>query len=363
MKKILIAGYYGYANSGDDAILFSICDDIRAIGNSEITVLSKKPDMTKNEYGVRAIDRFKLFAVMKEIRQSDIVLMGGGSLLQDKTSTRSLLYYLSIIWYAKWRKKRCMLYANGIGPLCRPFNKRLTRYVVNKVDVISLRESLSNELLKQIGIKKPKIAVTADPVFNLKLEPVDVDRIFTEEKITTDKPLVGILFRSWEGESEFIEKIARVCDAIVEKYGMDILFIPMNYPCDLNISQEISKKMKNNSFILKNKYSATTMIEIVGKMKLVLSMRLHALLYASIKSVPMIGFAYDPKVDYYLKELDMYNAGDMESFDVNMVENYLEQMLSGYDEIQQQLTKKVQQLKKKAERNRNLLEALMKDEK
>jgi len=116
MKKILVSGYYGYQNSGDDAILHSICHDIKQLNiESEITVLSNQPHVTMSEYSVNAVDRFNLKKVIKQIKNCDVLVMGGGTLIQDLTSTRSLYYYLGIIWMAKFYKKKVMLYGNGIG--------------------------------------------------------------------------------------------------------------------------------------------------------------------------------------------------------------------------------------------------------
>ena len=140
MKKIIVAGYYGYQNSGDDAILHSICYDIRQLDfETSITVLSNQPDITKREYGVNSVNRFDFRQVKKEIKKADVVVMGGGSLIQDLTSTRSLYYYLALLWMAKWYKKEVMLYGNGIGPIKKWYNIPLTRLTLNQVDIITLR--------------------------------------------------------------------------------------------------------------------------------------------------------------------------------------------------------------------------------
>lgn len=360
MKKILITGYYGYSNSGDDAILSSICKDIKELGDHEITILSKNPEETKSEYGVNAIYRFKFNLVRSQIKGSDIILMGGGSLLQDKTSTRSLLYYLFIIWYAKLHNKKCILYANGIGPINKEFNRKLTKWIGNKADVITLRENLSNAELQALGIHKPKIYITADPVFNLPYVKIDVDKIFEEEGVDTSKPLAAVLFRDWLSADTYIDKTAKLCDYITTQYDMNVVLIPMKYPTDIDVSEKILNSMKNKGYILKQKHNVSEMIEIIGASKVVLSMRLHALLYAAIQNVPMMGFIYDPKVDYYIRELNMYSAGDVSSFDLEKVENKLDEIMRDYEKIQEQLAVKVTEIKKKALENREILSQLIK---
>lgn len=360
MKRILILGYYGFSNSGDDAILASICRDILDIDpKSEITVFSNDPQSTEKEYGVRAAYRFNTKAVRREILNTDILLVGGGSLLQDKTSSRSLFYYLSILWYAKLHKKKCMLIANGIGPIDKGFNRMLTKWIANKVDIITLREKLSAVEVKDLGITKPRVYVTADPVFSLKPEPVDVEAIFRDENIDTQKPLAAVLFRTWGHSDEYVIKMAKVCDYIIEQYDMNILLIPMKYPSDIAVLEQILQHMNHPGFLLKQKYKALTMIEIIGSTKLVLSMRLHALLYSAIKNIPMIGFVYDPKVEYYLRELNMFSAGAIEELDVDTVKEDIDLIMKEYTAIQKNLAVKVDAIREKALENKVYLRELM----
>lgn len=125
--KVLMSGYYGFNNSGDDAILISIYSSILKTGrNIDVTVLANKPEETSKKYGVKVIYRYNIFKVIKAISDCDLLISGGGSLLQDRTSTRSLVYYLSIIKTAKILGKKVMLYANGIGPVEKQRNRMCT---------------------------------------------------------------------------------------------------------------------------------------------------------------------------------------------------------------------------------------------
>jgi polysaccharide pyruvyl transferase CsaB len=361
MTNFLITGYYGFLNSGDDAILTSMCEDIKSLGiDSKITILSKKPNITKEEYKENAAYRFSFISVINEIRHTDILLMGGGSLLQDRTSTRSLIYYLSILGLAKIFRKKCMIYANGIGPIRKRFNRFITKIMVNKVDIITLRENLSVKELKKIGVSKPLIRVTADPVFSLKLKSIDVNKILDKEEIDTSKPFVAVLFRDWNNKEEYVDKMSKICDYVVQELKMNILFIPMKYPNDISVSDQISKSMKCESYVLKNKYDVNTIIQIIGQSKFVLSMRLHALLYAALKSIPMIGFIYDPKVKYFLEELKMYTIEDIENFTVDDVKKHIDEILNNYVQIQLDIKKEVDILKGKAKENEKYLDKLVK---
>lgn len=361
MKKVLIAGYYGYQNSGDDAILHAICHDIEELSQeAEVMVLSHQPKMTEMEYKVKALDRFSFKSVINAMKKCDIFLMGGGNLLQDGTSSRSLYYYLGLIVLAKYYKKKIILYANGIGPIKKKYNKKITTWIINKVDMITLREHLSYEIIQEMNVYKPKIAVTADPVFNLKSSKVvSVEEIYRVNKIPTDKPLVGVLFRQWHYKAYYTEKIASICDHIVEKYGYNIVFIPMKHPADMVVCKDIASKMKQPSYQIKEHLHEDKMIAFIKDMRFILSMRLHGLIYGAMNKVPMIGFNYDPKVRHYINELNMQLVEDMSSINIQNVLEKIKQIEENYDVWVSVLEERVEALQEKALKNRVYLGELL----
>lgn len=361
MKKIVVAGYYGFRNSGDDAILHSICNDILKINiKTHIMVLSSQPEITMGEYPVKAINRFKIKEVIREIRSCDVLVMGGGSLIQDVTSTRSLYYYLSLLGIAIFFKKSTMLYGNGIGPILHKYNKPITSLILNRVNTITLREHLSKEILVQLGVKKPKITVTADPVFNLEMqEVVDTSEIYENEAIPKDKPLVGVLFRSWNHEESYTRKMAKVCDEIITTYGYHIVFIPMTFPGDLTVATEMMKRMEHKASVIQQHYNEEKLIGFMGEMRLILSMRLHGLIYGALKHVPIIGFNYDPKVEYYAKELDIPIVEDMQHIHVDKIMRLIEDIEGNRESVISQLELRVSELKQEAKRNREYLAEIL----
>lgn len=362
MKNILVAGYYGYQNSGDDAILHSICHDIRQLNiETAITVLSNQPKVTKKEYNVNSVYRFSFGEVLKEIKKSDVVVMGGGSLIQDLTSTRSLYYYLGILWMSKIYGKKVMLYGNGIGPIKHWYNKPLTRLTLNGTQVITLREHLSKDLLNKLKVTKPVIEITADPVFNLELKgEEDIDDIYDVERIPKDKDLVGVLFRSWSHEDSYVRKMAKVCDQIIDTYGYEIVFIPMKYPADMIVAFEIIKKMKHKAAVIEHRYNEEKLIAFMGQMKLLMSMRLHGLIYGALMKVPLIGFNYDPKVEYYAKELDIPLVDDMRHIHVEKIMDMIKDIEENREELIEKMDFRVGELKQEAKRNREYLLELLK---
>lgn len=306
--NILISGYYGFDNSGDDAILKAIVKDLKENNSSvNITVFSKNPLFTKEAYDINAVNRFGIRDIIKAIKNCDLLLSGGGSLLQDITSTRSLLYYLILMKLAKVFNKPVMVYANGIGPIDRKMNRFLTRRILNKVDLITLRDEDSQVFLEDLGVINDNIYITADPVFTLDpTEEEKVIRIFKDEGIPEDKPLVGVSVRNWENAENLVDTLAKSIDYIIKKYDVNVILIPMHYPEDLSISNSILEKVNHEGcYILKNKYSVEDIMGVIRKLEIIIAMRLHSLIYAATQDIPMVGIVYDPKVEGFLKSIDM----------------------------------------------------------
>ncbi|MDO4300672.1 MAG: polysaccharide pyruvyl transferase CsaB [Clostridia bacterium] len=366
MIKLLIAGYHGFGNCGDEAILKAMTTNIRCLaGDIDITALSHKPEFTKTEYGIKSVQRFNVFQVVSAIKNSDIMLSGGGTLLQNGTSTRSLIYYLSIIKLAKLFGKRVMLYANGIGPVTGKFNQSLVRTVINTVDVITLREKLSEADLRSLGVSNPNVTVTADAAF--KLQSITDER--AEELLRAEgfeergRKRVGISVRAWSkakfGE-DYISKLAKACDNIADT-GKEIIFIPMQFPGDIAISKKVSSMMKNKSYILTSRYTPAEILGIVGRVDAMVSMRLHTLIFAAVKNIPMVGIIYDPKIEYYLKELDMPEGGDVrkEKLDSDKITSITMDIFENMNRYKGVLKSKADMMTSKADENDILLAQLI----
>ncbi len=363
MVKFLVTGYYGFLNSGDDAILLSMCEDIESLNvETKTTILSNSPVSTEEEYPANAVYRFNLYYVIREILKCDILLMGGGSLLQDKTSTRSLLYYLSILVLAKVFGKKTMIYANGIGPISKPTNRKITKTILNHVNLITIRETLSLQELYDMGVENKNIKLTADPVFNLNIKESNVDDIIKENDIDMSKDFVTILFRTWKAKEDYIEKMARICDHIVANKNMNVVFIPMKYPADIVVAEKISEQMSQKSYVIKSKLNVYQIIKLISMSKISLSMRLHALLYSALKNIPMIGFTYDPKVEYFLKELKMYSIVNMDNFKSAEVIDIVDDIFENYENVTKKIQEQTSILKKKADLNKEYLSNLVQGE-
>lgn len=314
MGNVVISGYYGSKNAGDEAMLAAMLEVFTDLDPQvNITVISSCPEETKKRHGVDAIHWLDFAAIVKSLLRADILISGGGSLLQDVTSRRSLYYYLFIIVLAMVAGTKVMLYAQGIGPIRGTVARHLMRLIGNRIDLITVRDHGSTLELESLGITKPHIEETADPVLAIHQANTDVgQRIISEHRAIGDKPLVGISVREWCGLHSYKETIARLVDSISEEFGADIVFLPMQYPDDVRVAESIAAMSRCDAVVLDGDYDTYQLLSIVGKMDILIAIRLHALIFAGVMGVPMIGVSYDPKVDRFLESLGEKAAGRIE---------------------------------------------------
>ena len=350
-NSILISGYYGFDNSGDDAILKAIVKDLKKY-NSEahITVLSNNPSKTENMYPVSAVNRFKLKSVFSEMKRANLFISGGGSLLQDVTSTRSLLYYLALMGIAKILKKPVMVYANGIGPINKGLNRFFTRIILDKVDLITLRDEDSMNFIKELGVNNKNIFITADPVFTLTLSSQEIaNDLFKKEGIPRDKKIIGLSIRPWKNANNLTEVLAKVIDEIIDRYDVNVVMIPMHYPEDLIISEEVKKKVNHkNCYVLSNKYGVEEIMSVIKELDLIIAMRLHSLIYAATQQIPMVGLVYDPKIEGILRSIEMDYMCSVENLNYEELINNIDYVWNNKDKLKEILEKQDKELREKA---------------
>ena len=362
--NILMSGYYGFSNAGDDAILQSIHDNLMAANEEiKVTVLSNDPAQTKERYGLNAVPRFNLLQVWRAVSKCDLLLSGGGSLLQDRTSTRSLLYYLFVMHLARCKRKKVMLYANGIGPVQRPANRRRVKRAVERADLITLRDHSSARELQEMGVTRTDLHVTADPVFTMVRGGQEcVDSILQEVGLGKEQPFVVVSVRDWPGTEPFPEELAAVCDHLQEKHGLVSLFVLMQPGHDREISRRVLEKMKSPGLLLDRQLEPAELMGVIAEGKLCLAMRLHTIIFAARAAVPVVGLVYDPKVSSYLQELNMPAAGEVERFDRVRAIRCVDELMADYEQRQVALNERSRQLIAAAGENERLLLDLLKQE-
>lgn len=358
-RTAVISGYYGYHNLGDDAILLSIRRRLAQLSEDvELVALSNSPESTLAEYGVKAVKRFNIGQVRRAIRHADLLISGGGSLLQDRTSTRSILYYLSVIRMALHYRKPVMLYANGIGPVTKPANRRRVRDVVSRADSITLRDGDSLAELQAMGVVHPRMTVTADPVFTLNGIPAEQAKARLQaEGVPLDKPILAVSMRQSEHIADCLGEIAAFCDRAANTHT--VLFIIMQTPDDAAVTQEIRGRMKAASYAYACPGEPETMMGVIGLCDAVFSMRLHTVIFAAKERVPVMGLVYDPKVQSYLELLGMPSCGTPEDFSAETGQTVFAELLKNRDGYVAHLSQVAARLEAAAEENEQGLARLL----
>ncbi len=300
MSKVVISGYYGFGNAGDEAVLAAMIQALwRAEPELAITVLSVRPEDTARQYNVAAVSRTEVRGIWRAIAAADLLISGGGSLLQDVTGNRTIPYYLGVVWIAQLLGKPVFFYAQGVGPVRRWPGKLLVRKIVNRVDAITVRDGESAAELRRLGVARPPITVTADPVFGLEISGrSDAPGAGLAGTAGPPRPVIGVAAREWPVAVDFDYKtaIARACAHLVERYGARILLLPFHQPADLPVARELQALIGPGARVAGEGLPPLELAGVVAGLDFLLGMRLHALIFAALAGVPFAGIAYDPKV-------------------------------------------------------------------
>ena len=315
MSEIVISGYYGFGNAGDEAMLAAMVEVLTELQSDvKITVISGNPEETRKRHGVSSVYRLNYPEIARRLAKSQLLISGGGSLLQDVTSERSLYYYLSIMMLAKQLGTPVMLYAQGIGPVRGELARGIMRYIGNMVDLITVRDTGSQEELKRLQVTKPPIYVTADPVLAMHQVDKQVGRtILHKAGVSGSAPLIGISVREWKDWGHYKQVLASVADQLAVEFGARIVFLPMQWPEDVAVSRKIASRTTQGAVVLSEEYTTSELLSLVGNLDMLIGIRLHALIFAAVMHVPMVGISYDPKIERFLETLGKHNIGTLQN--------------------------------------------------
>lgn len=359
----IVCGAYGHGNAGDDAILKSIIQSVQELDDTmPITVLAKNTQSIKKRYRVNSIYSFNVPRMFSAMRKSVLYINGGGTLIQNATSRRSLWYYLFTLRLAKFLGNKVDMYGCGIGPVRGEKNIRLVKKVLDRsVDTITLREKDSMTELESFGVKRPEILLSSDPA--LVLTPssqLDVDIYLKKHGLQAGQKYICFMLRTWQGFEDKASAFASCADRAYEQYGMTPVFLSLNIFHDTSAAQKVAQKMKSPYHILDDWAEPELLIGLLGHMDVVVSMRLHGLIFSSLSGVPLVGVAYDPKIGSFLKYLEAgtcIELGDVSEKALNNAVKHAVELLPQRKELQE----KAQKLKDMERQNIQAVERLLKD--
>jgi polysaccharide pyruvyl transferase CsaB len=290
-KQAVLCGYYGFGNGGDEALLATLLQMLPA----QVTpvVLSNNPQKTAKTYGIRSISRWNSLEVLTALRQSQAFIFGGGSLLQDATSLKSVLYYCGLIGLAQGMGLSTMAWAQGLGPLKTSLGQQLTRRALAQCEGITVRDGGSAKILEQW---KLPYSVTADPVWAL-------ESLAVTELADLPMPRVAVVVRTHPQFTEArIQTFIQALQDFQKATDLFVLLVPFHLPQDVGLSERIAEALEDKAELL--------LIDEPRRLKGVfravdytLAMRFHGVLMAASEGSVVWGLSYDPKVKQLLQDI------------------------------------------------------------
>ena len=301
--RLLISGYYGFDNLGDEAILAALVQELRA-RHPDWTpvVLSDKPAATEALYGVETAARDSLLQMWEEMGRADLLLSGGGGLLQNVTSQLSLGYYLSLLELARFRGTPYVILGQGLGPFLNfPGVTRAVRRSLDRAEAVVVRDPESVRLAQSLGVTHAPITKSAD--LALLLRPASetaTDALMSALGVEPGQPVLGLTLRGWGGKEPW-EAAVELCDHFQGPLGVRCLLLPFQ-PEDIPLAWKIAGACQAEPLVLQAPLLPAEMLSLIGRLGLLVSMRLHGLIFSASQETPALGLAYDPKVYAFAQE-------------------------------------------------------------
>ena len=288
MVKAVISGYYGYKNFGDEEILASLLSHLNEL-RCDVTVLSGDVEYTTEHNNVNAVDRFRLNDVVKEIMDCDILISGGGSLLQDVTSLKSLIYYLFIISLGLVFNKKVIVFAQGIGPINNKFAQFITKKLLRLCTYVSVRDDISRNILEYWKINADLLC---DPIWSIKIP---------QTKKTNS---VGIHLRKFKTMNyNFIQKLAMFTAKKFPDKKIEIFSLQEDL--DFEIAKMFERHLLRVNPNLETEVVTENIAQRISQLEYMIGMRFHALLIAIKSGVKTCAINYDIKVKKLAKDANI----------------------------------------------------------
>lgn len=326
-EEILICGAYGKGNAGDDAILLAILSELRAL-NPEFSfhVLSRNPKETRLTYRVNALYTFNFPKIIHRMRRSKLYINGGGSLMQDITSFRSLWFYLWTLRAAKRSDCRVLMYGCGIGPIHSARNRQLAARIMDRyVDAITLRDPHSLQELQDMHVTSPDIILSADPTVTLPAStPEIVDSLFLNHKLDPKGAYIALIVRPWSGFEEKADAFAAAAEYAYRNHGLTPIFFPIEPRLDISAARKITTHLSCPHYVFPDCCTPEQTIGFLSRMRAVISMRLHGLIFAAGQGVPLVGVVYDPKVSSFLSYISQNLYVDLQDLTAEQLQAHID---------------------------------------
>jgi len=340
-RTVLLSGWYGLDNAGDEAILQQFIREFVEKDGINLCVLSERPTRVLEcygEHGLQAIFHYvplgRSFAksiwkgecreVFDAIRRADLFVLGGGGIIRDNTSWRTVVRILDDLWLAKLLGKPTALYAVGVGPFISRARTWLIAQTLRQCDLITVREETSRAQLEAIGIPKERIVVVADPALLLPAEPVK-NAVLRKHlvSLTSKERVLGLFVHE---DDTPVEPLAKALDRLYQQHGFCFVSIPMrchDRQDDRQAARRVQQRMNYPEAIelVETPLKAAEIKWLTGRFSVNITVRLHALIFSLAMKTPAVAINYEPKIANCLRSFGL------ESCQIDCTENVEEQVV------------------------------------
>ncbi|WP_420320944.1 polysaccharide pyruvyl transferase family protein [Flagellimonas sp.] len=316
-NRIVLVGYYGYDNLGDDIMLFSFLQEmLNDFPKVEISVLSKYSknlermcesfDNVKLKCFKQNSPIFNLILYLKAIFTSKMVIWGGGTCFSEEDGIGNYKYFT----INRFLKKKYAYLAIGLGNLNKKNSLTKTRVLLENADFVSFRDKTSYVFAKSL-CAHGNFYLTSDLSYlyehNLKPKQIDVN-------CDVDYLLVSLRELSNFFDKEAIEsrynELTTFLGKIIQKENFKkVVFLPIDSKKDF-----LANKFVMDSLLANNQINVMVellkiedmfeKIQIILNSRLNITERLHSMVVSEINNKPCIGISYSPKIDRFY-EMDL----------------------------------------------------------
>lgn len=326
-KRIAILGWYGSGNAGDEAVLQSVVGSLRRHGYTDLLALSTNPSMTQARHNLRSVSRSPFSpATLRAVFTSDALVLGGGGLIQDSSSVYNLPLYAFYVALARLRGLTVVGWGLGAGPLYTGLGQRLARFICNESAYFSVRDPQAKRTLVRAGAKAERVVVSADPAFLVRPDVATPDVPPTDNKPVAvfcirhrlyDRPglnpryLLPVSVRhrldletrhdTCEDE-RFVDSVAHGVRFCTQELGMRVVLLPFWAERDDLVLREIEARAialgapPQTISWAEVEHTPSALAACIARADLLVSMRLHALIFGAAAGVPSLALSYVPKV-------------------------------------------------------------------
>lgn len=427
MTRIFITTNPGFENKGDAAILLGTFKCLRMLDNAEISLLSSRPEFDREKCDVKIISNvetaskkralviraFKFIGppiqhlllamlyrisgrylnnkklimksnIWEEYCKSDVIIAGLDDSFTTLYESGPFLLNFYTIFLGKLLRKKVVLYGSSIGPFKSRIYEILGRYILKRADLVTLREEISYEYLKKIGVKNPAIYVTADLAFALSPSPSErVRDIMSTEGINEkNRLLVGMslsqVIPRWafpeiedvqEKYEKFIKIMAQVVDNLIEKLQATIVFVPHSLGPNKGNDDRIAHrdifqliKNKNDVILIETEHSPEELRGLIGDFDLFLGARTHSVISSAVMCTPFVALEYE---SFKTRGIIGKMLGceelvyDIKNLSYNTLLSAINDAWGNRAEIRKELESKIEDIKQRALLNAKLVKELI----